>query len=296
LTETRRAYGILLAGMIAFGGTWPTGKLAAEHVPPAVVAVTRFAIAAALLCVWARFSGTPVRRPTLHDLPLVLILGFTVVFAYNLFFLYGVRHAPASDGSVLVPGLIPIVTALVAWAALGERPSRRAAIGLAIALVGLVVVVRPGADVGMQRLIGDALFVGAAVSWSAYTLAGRRATVRYGSVNANVYATAAGALLLLPVSFFAGGWRPLGDAPADALVSIAYLAVVGTVLGFVAFYEGVRLIGSARASSFALLVPVFGVLSAVLVLGENLRPSLALGGAIVLAGLWLAESGSRSSG
>jgi drug/metabolite transporter (DMT)-like permease len=150
--------------------------------------------------------------------------GFTVVFAYNPFFLYGVRHAPASDGSVLVPGLIPIVTALGAWAAVGERPSRRAAIGLGIALAGLVVVVRPGADVGTQRLIGDALFVGAAVSWSAYTLAGRRATVRYGSVNANVYATAAGALLLAPVSFFAGGWRP-AHAPADALVSIAYLAV-----------------------------------------------------------------------
>ena len=69
--------------------------------------------------------------------------------------------------------------------------------------------------------------------------------------------------------------------------------MIGTVLGFVAFYEGVRLIGSARASSFALLVPVFGVLSAVLVLGERLRPSLALGGLIVLAGLSLAESGSR---
>ena len=55
----------------------------------------------------------------------------------------------------------------------------------------------------------------------------------------------------------------------------------------------VRLIGSARASSFALLVPVFGVLSAVLVLNEPLRLSLVTGGAIVLVGLWLAESGSK---
>ena len=140
---------------------------------------------------------------------------------------------------------------------------------------------------------GVLLFVGAAVSWSAYTLVGRRATARYGSVNANVYATAAGALLLIPVSFFDGGWQPLLHAPVQALGAIAYLAVIGTVLAFVAFYEGVRLIGSARASSFALLVPVFGVLSAVLVLNEPLRLSLVTGGAIVLAGLWLAESGSK---
>jgi drug/metabolite transporter (DMT)-like permease len=153
-----------------------------------------------------------------------------------------------------------------------------------------VVVADPGGGVGSDRLVGDALFVGAAVSWAAYTLAGRRATARYGSVSANVYATAAGALLLLPVSFLTGGWSPLARAPVQAWGSIAYLSVGGTVLGFVAFYEGVRLIGAARASSFALLVPIFGVLSSVLVLGEPLRRMLAVGGAVVLAGLWLAES------
>jgi drug/metabolite transporter (DMT)-like permease len=66
--------------------------------------------------------------------------------------------------------------------------------------------------------------------------------------------------------------------------------VIGTVLGFVAFYEGVRLIGATRTSSFALLVPIFGVISSVLVLHEPLRATLAIGGAIVISGLWLAES------
>lgn len=276
--------------MVAFGGTWPAGKVAAEHVPPAVVAVVRFASAALLLWAWARLSGNPVRRPARRDLPLVLLLGFSVVFAYNLFFLYGVRHAPATDGSVLVPGLIPFATALLTWLVLGERPTRRVVAGLALALVGVVVVADPVGSIGSERLIGDALFVGAAVSWAVYTLAGRHATTRFGSVSANVYATACGSVLLLPVTFFAGGWSPLGRTPVQAWASIAYLSLFGTVIGFVAFYEGVRLIGSARASSFALLVPIFGVLSSVLVLGEHLRTNLAVGGAIVLAGLWLAES------
>src|SRR6476646_8796686 len=283
--DRRTAYVTLLVGMVAFGGTWPAGKVAAEHVPPAVIAVTRFVCAASLLWLWARLSGSRVRRPSRADLPLV--------FALNLFFLYGVRHAPASDGSVLVPGLIPIVTTLVAWAALGERPSRRSGVGLIAALAGLVVVAAPTSDLSTRRIVGDLLFVGGAVSWAAYTLVGRRATARYGSVNANVYATAAGALLLIPVSFFDGGWGPLLHAPVQALGAIAYLAVIGTVLAFVAFYEGVRLIGAARASSFALLVPIFGVLSSVLVLHEPLRVTLALGGAVVICGLWLAESGSR---
>jgi drug/metabolite transporter (DMT)-like permease len=276
--------------MVAFGGTWPAGKLAADHIEPATIATARFAAAAILLWAWARIFGRPVPRPRRADLGLVAVLGLTVVFAYNLFFLYGLRHAPAADGSVLVPGLIPIATTLLAWRAFGERPSRLAGLGLAVALVGLAVVANPAGNLGSSRLVGDALFVGAACSWAVYTLAGRSAIGRFGSVNANVYATAAGSLMLLPLSFLGGGWTGAARAPASAWGGVAYLAVAGTVLGFVLFYEGVRLIGAARASSFALLVPIFGVLSSVLVLGEHLRPSLAIGGVVVLAGLAIAET------
>lgn len=276
--------------MVAFGGTWPAGKLAANHIEPATIATARFASAALLLWAWARISGKPVRRPAAGDLGLIAVLGLTVVFAYNLFFLYGLRHAPAADGSVLVPGLIPVATTLLAWRVFGERPSRLAGVGLGVALVGLAVVANPTGNIASNRLVGDALFVGAACSWAVYTLAGRSAIGRFGSVNANVYATAAGSLMLLPLSFLGGGWSAAVHAPASAWGGVAYLSVGGTVLGFVLFYEGVRMIGAARASSFALLVPIFGVVSSVLVLGEPVHPSLAVGGAIVLTGLWVAES------
>ena len=293
-TDRRGASTVLLVSMVCFGGTWPAGKLAATHVAPAVVAVVRFVSASMLLWLWARFRGNGVRRPGRRDLPLLAVLGFTVVFAYNLCFLYGVRHAPATDGSVLVPGLIPATTMLLAWPVHGERPARRALAGLAIAFAGVVIVAEPTGGLGGQRLIGDALFVGASLSWAAYTLAGREATRRFGSVSANVFATAVGSLLLLPVTFAGNGWSDLGAASAGAWGSIAYLSVAGTVLAFVFFYEGVRLLGASAAAAFALLVPIFGVLSSVLVLGERLRPALALGGAIVLAGLWLVQTPGRS--
>ncbi|MBV8258858.1 MAG: DMT family transporter [Actinobacteria bacterium] len=288
--DRRGAFVALLVCMVSFGGTWPAGEVAARHVEPAVVAVVRFSSAAVLLWIWARVSGKPVRLPKRSDLPLLLALGFSVVFAYNLFFLYGVRHAPATDGAVLVPGLIPGFTTLLAWPVLGDRPARRALLGLAIAFVGVVIVADPTGGVGSRRLIGDALFLGASISWAVYTLVGREATLRFGSVSSNVFATSIGSVLLLPVTFFGGGWASLASASAGAWWSIAYLSVGGTVLGFVLFYEGVRLIGAQAASAFALLVPLLGVLSSVLVLGEPLRPALALGGAIVLAGLWLVQT------
>jgi drug/metabolite transporter (DMT)-like permease len=183
----------------------------------------------------------------------------------------------------------------LAWPVLGERPARRALIGLAIAFVGVVIVADPTGSVGSQRLIGDALFVGASLSWAAYTLSGREAMRRFGSLSANVFATAVGSLLLLPITFAGNGWAGLGSASTGAWAGIAYLALAGTVLAFVLFYEGVRLLGASPASAFALLVPIFGVLSSVLVLGERLRPALALGGVIVLAGLWLVQTTQHRS-
>ena len=64
-----------------------------------------------------------------------------------------------------------------------------------------------------------------------------------------------------------------------------YLAPLGSSVGFVLYYEGVRKIGSAKAAAFILLVP--GVTAAVISLGEKLRWQRALGGAIVLFGLWV---------
>ncbi len=285
---------ILVSVAVLWGGTWPAGKLAAAHVAPATVAVVRFALACALLWLWARLRGARPGLPGRADVPLVLVLGASAVFGYNLFFLYGLRLAPAADGSILVPGLIPILTTLLAWPVLGDRPPLRAALGFAVALAGLVLVVDPVGGFGTRRLQGDALLVGAALCWPWYTLAARRATARFGTIAANLYATGAGCLLLLPVSFLpGGGWSALAHASAGAWASIVYLGVFGTMLSFVLFFEGVRAVGASRASAYTLLVPIFGVLFSVLVLGERLRPTLAAGGAVVLAGLALVQGRSR---
>jgi drug/metabolite transporter (DMT)-like permease len=285
-----RAAALALLGMtVLFGGTWPAGKVAAEHVAPATAATVRFAVAAALLWAWAAVAGRRVRLPARRDLPLLAGLGVSAVFAYNLFFLYGLRLAPATDGSILVPGLIPIVTTLLAWPLLGSVPTWRTAAGYAVAICGLVLVVDPAGAVGARRLEGDALLVGAACAWAAYTILSRFATARFDSVTANVYATATGALMLLPLSFLGGGWGRLARAPVQAWGAIAYLSLLGTVVAFVLFTEGVRLLGAARATAFTLLVPIFGVIASVLVLGERLRPLLLGGGAIVLAGLALVQ-------
>jgi drug/metabolite transporter (DMT)-like permease len=289
LAARRRAFLLLVAMAVCWGGAWPTGKLAVEEVAPAVVATVRFALSTALLWLWALALSRPTPRLTRADLPLVLVLGVTAIAGYNLLFLYGLSLAPASDGAIIVPGLAPLMTALLAVPVLGEQLGGRLALGLVTGVAGLVLVVDPGGGVGSDRLLGDLLFLAGAFVWGVYSVIGKEATARFGAVGATLYATAAGTAMLVPFSFLGGGWGELAEASADAWISIVYLAAFATVLGFVLFYEGVRRIGPSSAMSFALLVPVFGVLSSVIVLDEGLGLSTIVGGIVVLAGLWVVQ-------
>ena len=285
----RSAYLLLLGMAVCFGGTWPAGKLAVEEVGPFTVAAARFTIATALLALWAGTRHGPIRAPGWSNLGLVLAMGATAVAGYNIFFLFGLELAPASDGAVIVPGFAPVFTVLLGWAVLGERVSRSAVVGLALAFAGLVAVVEPGGEVDTDRLLGAALFVTGAFCWGIYLLIGRPAIARFGAVTSTLYATATGTAMLIPFSLAEQGWRDLGEASADGWLPIVYLAVFGTVLAFVLFYEGVKRIGPARASAFAMLVPIFGVVASVFLLGEELGVNLVTGGAAIIGGLWLIQ-------
>ena len=288
MDASRRSAAVRLLLVAAlFGGTWPAGKVAVDHLPPLTVAAARFLLASVLLVAVARVGRRTLPLPARRDLPLVILLGFTGIAAYQAFFLVGIERTPATDGAILVPGLIPVLTTLLAWRVYGQRPPRAVALGFAVAIVGLVIVVDPAGAVSSRRLVGDLILVGAAIAWAVYTIVGRAALDRFDAYAATTYASVAGAVMLAP--FSVTGWGKLVHAGAGAWSSILYLAPLGTVLAFVLYYDGVRTLGVARASAFTLLVPVFGVSSSVVVLGEPLRAGLALGGVLVLGGLWLVQ-------
>jgi drug/metabolite transporter (DMT)-like permease len=284
---------LLVLVSLFFGGTWVAAPWATAEIHPLAVAFLRFAVAAVLLWLYCRVRGIDVRM-TRGDLPVVLGVALTSVAGYNILFLYGVTLAPASHGAVIVPGLIPGATMLLARVVLGERIETRRALGVGIAVAGLVLVVGPELEGGATTALGDLLFAVSAFLWAIYTLIGRAAMRRFHAAAITFLGTAVGAAILLPLALLApGGFGDPVAASARAIGGVLYLATFGTVLSFVFFYEGVRQLGAARAAAYAVLVPLFGVTLAVLLLGEPLTPTALAGAAIVLGGLWLAQSPPR---
>jgi drug/metabolite transporter (DMT)-like permease len=288
--DQRVAY-LLLIGMAAFfGGTWVAGRWAVDELPVFAVAALRFGVASALLLAWVVLRRRRLATLRPGDLPLVLGLGLTAVAGYNWFFLTGLTLAPATDGSILVPGTIPMLTTILAVLLLAERIGRRAMIGIVVAMLGLLVVIGPAREAGGARLTGDILFLASAGVWSTYNILVRVASRRFDAISATLYAMICGTLLLAPMALLEGGGPLLVAASATAWLSIAYLAVFGSILAFVFLQVGVARIGAARASAFTLLVPLFGVGLSVLFLGERPTAATVAGGMVVLIGLWLIQT------
>lgn len=287
----RRAAYILLVVMAAmFGGTWIAGRWAVEELPVFTIAELRFGIAAIVLALWALLSGRRLSKVRPSDLPLIAGLGLTGVAGYNWLFLTGLTLAPASDGSILVPGTIPLLTMILAVLLLGEHIGRRAMLGMAVAIAGLLVVIGPGRATGGTRLTGDLLFLSSSGFWAAYNILVRLAGQRFDAISATLYAMVAGAIFLLPLALISGDAIALESASGRAWASIGYLVIFGSILAFVFLQVGIARIGAARASAFTLLVPLFGVVLSIIFLAE--RPSvLAIaGGVVVLGGLWLVQT------
>jgi drug/metabolite transporter (DMT)-like permease len=294
MSESRRAAIYLVITAAGFGGTWVAAPWATQEIAPLVVACVRFAIAAVLLLGFCRARGLSLHLER-RDVPAIAGVALTSVVGYNVLFLYGVTLAPASHGAVIVPGLIPMATLLLSRILLGTRASARQLAGILVSIAGLALVVGPELSGGSATLVGDVMFAISAGLWAAYTLAGRAS--RLDAAVLTFYGAAVGSIALLPLAILvpdptAGS---IGDASTRALLSVAYLGSIGTVVAFVAFLQGVRLIGPARATAYTVLIPVFGLALTVTLLGEALTPLALVGAIVVLAGLRLTQSTPRQA-
>ncbi len=290
-----RTYVKLVVTMLAWGGTWVAARYAVQTVAPLGVAVWRFFFATAsllALVVWRHGRFPAVSR---RELLLILGLGATGIFLYNLFFLYGMQHIAAGRGALVVAAS-PIITLLAAAWLLKEGMTALKALGSLLALAGCLTVIGKGdplALLGGKVGAGEMLILGCAFMWSAYTLIGRLGTRSMSALVMTAYASTAGFLMLLAAALLQYPAQLIPGYSAGAWIAILFLGLFGTTLGFTWFSAAVQEIGAQRASIFINLVPVAAVLQGALLLGERLDLSALLGGALVISGVLLTQRPAR---
>ncbi len=292
------AFGVhlrLLGMALLWGASWPAGRVLAQAMPPLAGSAWRFSLAVVLLLAWLRWHLGAWPQLSRRQWLGLLAAGSVGVFGYSAFFMLALKNVEASRAAVVVTTNPVFTTLLAAWW-FKERFNARIGVGLALAVVGAATVLTHGApwkvlagDIGT----GEWLLLGCVATWSSYALMGKRLMVGIDSLTATAVTATIGCLLLWLAAFIFEGpaavrGAVIGLSPA-AWASLVFLAVGSTVLAYAWFYRGIEVLGAGVASSYISLVPVFGVSSSVLLLGERLDASLLVGGALAIAGVVVAN-------
>jgi len=289
---TATVYLLVSAAAFFWGANFVLAGPVLADLPPLWAAAVRFLLGAALM-----FAIAGARREDLFGLlrrhaAVYVMLGTVGIAAFNLLFFSALQSSSPSSAA-LIMAINPLLTALLAAIFLGEKTTTRHLLALPVALAGVVVVISHGdmhALASLSFAHGDLLMLAATLSWAAYNVLTRRYMPQGSPIAHTSWVMAAGAALLLAAALASGSHiHALG---VRASIAMAIMVVGGTVLAYLFWGLGIARLGAGRTAIFINLVPVFAMLTGV-VLGALPSKAQLVGGLLVLGGVAITMLPSR---
>ncbi len=253
------------------------------------------------LAFWRSFGGSlalaPFARragvvPATADRRAMLLSGLLLAVHFALFI--GAFAYTSVASAVVFAATAPVWVGLGSWLLLRQPPSRRTWIGIGVAMLGAVVVAiadtGEGAT-GSNPLLGDLMSLGGAVAVSGYLLIGQRTRERLPVSTYGTWVYGAAAATLAATSLVGGS--PLVGFDTTTWLAILGLLVGPQLLGHTIFNQVLNQVPATTVAVVVLSEPVGAGVLAFLLLGEVPPPLLAVGGPLMLVGVFLAATGER---
>jgi drug/metabolite transporter (DMT)-like permease len=291
---TGNAYIMLFLTTLLWAGNAVASPLAVGHLSPMTLVLLRWLVSCGVLLIIARDAMVKDWPVLKQHLPFLFVMGAFGYTAFNLLFYVAGHHTTAINIAIL-QGTMPVIIILVGLVAFREKPTGLQWAGTVITMLG-VVAVASGGDVGrlfgLRFNYGDVLVLLAALFYAVYAAALRK---RPQASALGFFAFMAGAAIftsLPPAIYEIASGQAIWPTWQGWLL-ILYIGLGPSLLAQLMFMRGVELIGPNRAGIFTNIVPVLGPLLAVLILGEKFGPHHAVGLALVLGGIAVAERGRQ---
>jgi len=284
-----KLYGLLAFMLVLWSANYIVGKVILREVPGVLASGIRLAFSSlgmVPIYLWSRHRGVSQPHPGRALLKLSL-LGIIGVGLNQLTFLAGLARTSVGHGALIIaltPALVLLIAALVGL----EKITARKLGGLALAIAGVAVLqIQPGKFEGAS-LLGDFLMFLCALSFAAFTVAGKGITARFDTVTVTTFAYCASGLTVSPVILAYYRDFPFASISAFAWIAMVYMAWIPSLLGLSIYYYALRYIPASRVSLQSYAQPLMATMFAVLLLGEPLTGGLLASGGLVLSGVFVA--------
>ena len=285
-------YLLLTITPLFWAGNFVTARALHEQIAPISLSYARWALVLLLIAPWALLRLWRARAELLGAFWVVLALSVLGVANFNTFIYTGLQTTSAQNALLLLAPL-PLYIALVEWLLEGKLMRRTQALGLSLALVGMLVIVSSGQPSELFNLTfnrGDLWVLAALVSWSLYSVLLKRRPAQVSGFTLFAATVVLAVICLTPFFWWeraqVGGLPPLSGS---LLLAISYMAVCASILAYLFWNAAVARVGALRASFFIYLQPLFGLLLAALFLGERLADYHLISALIIAFGIALAN-------
>jgi drug/metabolite transporter (DMT)-like permease len=277
---------LLLLMILIWGANFSIVKVALRDFPEVAFNAARLSVAT--LVYLSVILATPMRAQlrtlTRRDWIELLFLGSIGTFLYQFCFVSAVKRTSVGNGSLII-GISPIVIALMSAVVGHERIRPVRWLGIAVAMLGLYLVVGHGVDLTGQTWRGDLLMIGGVICWSTYSVASQGILKRHSPLLVIALTFSLGAtlyvLVLTPI-LVGVDWRAISRFSWLLMLTSALLALN---LSYWIWYTGLKRLGGSRTSVYSYLTPVVAMIVAAIWLHEPVSSNQITGAGAIFAGL-----------
>jgi drug/metabolite transporter (DMT)-like permease len=288
-------YLLLSLTSLFWAGNIVLGRYAAGHVPPLTLSCFRWLGTSLLLLPFA-WPHLKHDWPALRaKLPLIVVLSATGFAINNALSYWALQYTQALN-ALLIQSSGPLFVALWSLGLFGVRLTWSQLAGIIISLAGVLIIILHGDVAAITRIQfnrGDLMVAGSLVAFGLYSaLMPYRPVVHQMSLI--TVTTSGGAMLLLPFAAWEYGHGVALQADMLTISTLIFVVIFPSAMAYLCFNRGIALIGPNRAAPFLHLMPVFGSVMAILLLGEQLKLFHLIGYLLVFAGVVIASRQSSA--
>ncbi|MBC7697240.1 MAG: EamA family transporter [Bacteroidia bacterium] len=283
-----KTYFLTAMAAIFWGANFNLAKPVVAEMGPYIAGASRYILAAAIMLLITRFRGESV---SMRHIRAYATLGLVGVFGFNLFFFLGMQTTSAVNGA-LIMALNPLLTAIIAFFILKDRPSNRQLFAFPIGIIGVAIVVL-GAGAHIRMSLGDIYILLANVSWAFYNVLVRKLMPKdVSGIASTAGIMTVGAIALTAIALLNGERFILPSVHAGSALLI--MTICGGVLSYLFWNAGIAKLGPAKAAIFLNLVPITSIVIAAF---EGVPPNQVqmIGAIIVIAAVTFSASAKVNS-
>ena len=273
---------------VVWGSTYLAIRFGVETIPPFLMAGTRHLTAGLLLYGWLRMRGGA--KPERRHWKTAAVIGGLLLLGGNGLVTWAEQRVPSGLAALIVSS-VPIWMAVLEGIEKKTRPSGLVILGLLLGVSGIALLVAPArfGGNGHVNLLGAAALLMAALSWSFGSLYSRRADLPSSTLMATAMEMIAGGTILWVAGLVLGegGRLHLSAISARSALSLAYLIVFGSLLGFTAYIWLLKVSTPARVSTYAYVNPIVAVLLGAAIAGEAITTRILVAALVIVGAVAL---------